>query len=243
MMKRVAIVQSNYIPWKGYFDLIAHVDEFILFDNVQYTYHNWRNRNCIKTATGLRWLTIPIRSGPLSRLINEVTVSDAKWNMRHWGILEQAYRKAPFFDEVAPALQDLYRRCESNRLSEINSHFLRGICAIIGIPANFSRSEDYGAAGTKTERVVDLCQKAGADQYVTGPAARAYLDEGLFRKAEIDLQWFDYSGYREYPQLHPPFEHGVTVLDLIFNTGPAVAQYLKGVTQGSGDDVSTKWII
>lgn len=243
MMKRVAIVQSNYIPWKGYFDLIAHVDEFILLDNVQYTYHNWRNRNRIKTATGLRWLTIPITSGPLSRLINEVTVSDAEWNIRHWGILEQAYRKAPFFDEVAPALQDLYRRCESNRLSVINRHFLRGICAIIGIPANFSRSEDYGAAGTKTERVVDLCQKAGADQYVTGPAARAYLDEGLFRKAEIELQWFDYSGYREYPQLHPPFEHGVTVLDLIFNTGPAAAQYLKGVAQGSGDDVSTKWII
>jgi hypothetical protein len=234
------MVQSNYIPWKGYFDLIAHVDEFILLDDVQYTQYDWRNRNRIKTATGLRWLTIPIKRRSLSMLINEATTSEPEWHIRHWRILEQAYRKAPFFDEVAPALEELYRRCESNSLSAINRHFLEGICAILGIPANFSRSEDYGVVGSRTERVVDLCQKAGADQLLTGPAARAYFDESLFRQAGIEIQWFDYSGYPEYPQLHPPFEHRVTVLDLILNTGPAAARYLKGVIRGPGDDVSTR---
>ncbi|MCO6008566.1 WbqC family protein [Actinoallomurus purpureus] len=235
-MKRIAIVQSNYIPWKGYFDMIAHIDEFILLDDVQYTDRDWRNRNRIKTATGLKWLSIPVKHGPRSQLINEVTVSDLDWHIAHWQILTQTYRKTPFFDEVAPILEDLYQKCGSNKLSEINRHFLEGIFPIFGIQANLSRSEDYGAAGAKTERLLDLCQKAGADQYVTGPAARAYLDESLFRKAGIEVRWFDYSGYPEYPQLHPPFDHHVTVLDLIFNTGPAAAGYLKGVVRAAKAD-------
>lgn len=226
-MKRVAILQSNYIPWKGYFDLIAHVDEFILLDTVQYTAGNWRNRNRIKTATGVRWLSIPIRRGPLNRPINEVQTSDPDWHLKHWRILTQAYCKAPHFATMAPALEQLYQECGSTRLSAINRHFLEGICTIVGIPVNFSRAEDYGPTGSKTERVVDLCRKAGAAQYLTGPAARAYLDEGLFEEAGIEVRWFDYSGYPEYPQLHPPFDHQVTILDLIVNTGPAATRYLK----------------
>ncbi|MCO5998404.1 WbqC family protein [Actinoallomurus rhizosphaericola] len=226
-MKRVAILQSNYVPWKGYFDLIAYVDEFILLDNVQYTAGNWRNRNRIKTEAGARWLSIPISRGPLSRLINEVTVSDPDWHLRHWRILTQAYRKAPCFGEMAPAIEELYRTCASVRLSAINRHFLEGICALLGIRANLSRAEDYAPAGSRTERVLDLCRKARADEYVTGPAARAYLDEQLFQDAGIEVRWFDYSGYPEYSQLHPPFDHQVTILDLIVNTGPAAARYLK----------------
>ncbi|XVQ82594.1 WbqC family protein [Microbispora siamensis] len=227
-MKRVAIVQSNYIPWKGYFSLIDHVDEFMLFDDVQYTDRDWRNRNRIKTATGLKWLSVPLRRGPRSQLINEVTVSDAGWPAAHWRILAQEYRKAPCFGQVAPTLESLYMTCDGTSLSEINRHFLEGICSLLGIEAGFTRSADYGATGSKTERLVDLCLKAGADEYLTGPAARAYLDESLFREAGIEVLWFDYSGYAEYPQLHPPFEHGVTVLDLIFNTGPAAGEYMKG---------------
>ncbi|OPG12441.1 WbqC family protein [Microbispora sp. GKU 823] len=226
-MKRIAIVQSNYIPWKGYFDLIAHVDEFVLLDDVQYTGRDWRNRNRIKTARGLDWLSIPVTGGPRSRLINEVTTSDPQWRTAHWRILAQTYRKAAFFDEAAPVVEELYRRCESDRLSEINRHFLEGLCPLLGIRANLSRAESYGATGSKTERLVDLCRKAGAGHYVTGPAARAYLDESLFRQEGIEVEWFDYSGYPEYPQLHPPFDHRVTVLDLIFSTGAAAGGYLK----------------
>ncbi|MFI7029678.1 WbqC family protein [Microbispora rosea] len=226
-MKRVAIVQSNYIPWKGYFDLIAHVDEFILFDDVQYTDRDWRNRNLIKTAAGPKWLSVPVRRGPRSRLINEVVASDMEWPRAHWLLLAQTYRKAPCFEEVAPAVERLYLDCRAERLSDINRHFLQGLLDLLGIPATLSRAEDYGAAGTKTERLVDLCRKAGADEYLTGPAARAYLDESLFDRSGIGVRWFDYSGYPEYPQAHPPFDHHVSVLDLIFNTGPAAAGYLK----------------
>ncbi|MFF0308453.1 WbqC family protein [Streptosporangium sp. NPDC004379] len=232
-MKRVAIVQSNYIPWKGYFDLIAGVDEFILLDDVQYTDRDWRNRNRIKTATGPRWLSIPLRSGPRGRLISEMTVADPGWNAAHWRILAQSYRKAPCFDEFAPVLERLYLECGGDRLSEVNRHFLEGICSILGIGTELRRSADYRAVGTRTERLVDLCRKAGATQYVTGPAARAYLDEDLFRRAGIGVRWFDYSGYPEYPQLHPPFDHQVSVLDLILNTGPKAAEHLKTAPPGT----------
>lgn len=226
-MKRVAIVQSNYVPWKGYFDLIADVDEFVLLDTVQYTTGSWRNRNRVKTRSGVRWLSIPITRGPLGRAINEVEAGDPAWHLRHWRILTEAYREAPHWAEAAPFLERLYQGCESTRLSAINRHFLEGICAFLGIPARFSRAEDYHPVGSSTERVVDLCRKAGAGQYVTGPAARAYLDESLFRDAGIEVVWFDYSGYPEYPQLHPPFDHQVSILDLIVHTGPAAARYLK----------------
>ncbi|GAA3520177.1 hypothetical protein FHR32_000066 [Streptosporangium album] len=231
-MKRVAIVQSNYIPWKGYFDLIAHVDEFILLDEVQYTDRDWRNRNRIKTAMGSRWLSIPLKRGPRSQLINEATIADPNWNVVHWRALTQAYRKTAYFDEFAPVLEKLYRECGSERLSEINKHFLEGLCSALGIQADLQWSTKYDTAGSKTERLVDLCQKAGACEYVTGPAARAYLNESLFRRAGIKLRWFDYSGYPEYPQLHPPFDHQVSVLDLIFNTGPDAVGHLKIATSG-----------
>ncbi|WP_031167227.1 WbqC family protein [Streptosporangium roseum] len=231
-MKRVAIVQSNYIPWKGYFDLIAHVDEFILLDEVQYTDRDWRNRNLIKTAAGARWLSVPLRRGPRSQPINEVTIADPGWNVVHWRALTQAYRKAAYFGEFAPVLEKLYRECGSEKLSEINRHLLEGICSILGIQTELRWSTDYDTTGSKTERLVDLCRKAGAREYLTGPAARAYLDESLFREAGVEPRWFDYSDYPEYPQLHPPFDHRVSVLDLIFNTGPKAVDHLKIAASG-----------
>jgi hypothetical protein len=238
-MKRVAIVQSNYIPWKGYFDLIAHVDEFILLDDVQYTNRDWRNRNRIKTATGPIWLSIPIRHGSRSQLINEATATDQSWRIKHWRALTHAYRRAPYFDEYAMVLEKMYRECPGDRLSEINGHFLEGICSLLGVQANLRQSTNYGATGSKTERLIDLCRKSGATQYVSGPAARAYLDETLFQNAGIEVQWFDYSGYREYPQLHPPFDHHMSVLDLIFSTGPNAKRYLKIATAAGPGEASS----
>ncbi|WP_218006840.1 WbqC family protein [Microtetraspora fusca] len=234
-MKRVAIVQSNYIPWKGYIDLIAHVDEFILLDDVQYTNRDWRNRNRIKTATGPIWLSIPIRHGSRSQLINEATATDQSWCVKHWRALTHAYRRAPYFDEYATIMEKMYRECPGDRLSDINRHFLEGLCSILGVQANLRQSTDYDAMGSKTERLIDLCRKSGATGYVTGPAARAYLDETLFKNAGIEVQWFDYSGYPEYPQLHPPFDHHVSVVDLIFSTGPDARRYLKSAAAGPGE--------
>jgi hypothetical protein len=226
--KRVAAVQSNYVPWKGYFDLIAASDEFILLDDAQYTRRDWRNRNRIKTAQGPAWLTIPVRvRGRYTQRIDEVVVSDPGWAEAHWRTVAQTHARAECFDEVAPAVEALYGNVPGERLSDINRHFLEGACVMLGIDTPLTWSTDYGSDATKDERLVELCVKAGADEYLSGPAARSYLDESLFEREGIAVTWMDYDGYREYPQLHPPFDHHVSILDLIFNTGSRAREHLR----------------
>ncbi len=227
--KRVAIVQSNYVPWKGYFDMIRQVDEFILLDGVQYTRRDWRNRNRIKTPRGTAWLTIPVKvTGRYLQSIRETEISDAGWAENHWRRLESAYARAPHFAAHAPRLEALYRAAARRRLlCDVNRMFLEEVCAMLGIATRLSVDSDYHAEGTKTERLVALCRAAGATDYLSGPAARDYLDPARFDDAGIGLSWMDYAGYPEYPQLHPPFDHAVSVLDLLFHTGHEAARYLE----------------
>jgi WbqC-like protein family len=227
--KRVAIVQSNYVPWKGYFDLIAAVDEFILYDDAQYTRRDWRNRNLIKTANGTQWLTIPVEvKGKYHQRIRDVVVSDQSWARTHWRTLTHHYARAAHFRDLKEAAAAWYDRAGAMQsLSEINEHFLRVLCETLGIPTAITRSADYILAEGRSERLLDLCRQAGAATYLSGPSARDYLDEAMFRDAGVGVEWMNYDGYREYPQLHPPFEHGVSILDLLFNVGPEARGFLK----------------
>jgi hypothetical protein len=228
-MKRVAIIQSNYIPWKGYFDLIAAVDELILYDDMQYTRRDWRNRNKIKTPQGLHWLTVPVQvKGRYNQRIRDVEIADPDWGTQHWTTLTHNYRKAAYFDEIAAWLAPLFEKNYKD-LSQLNRCFIETVAGQLGIRTSISNSWDYRLVEGKTERLVDLCVQAGATEYVSGPAAKDYVEEDLFAKAGIALTWFDYSGYPQYPQLWGPFEHHVTVLDLLFNCGRDARHYLRYV--------------
>lgn len=243
MGRRVAIVQSNYIPWKGYFDLIAAVDEFVLFDEVQYTRRDWRNRNRIKTRHGPEWLTIPVASkGRYLVPIREITVSDPEWNIKHWRALGAAYSRAACFRELAPWFEELYLGCREERLSDINRRFLAAICSRLGIATPLRWSWEYPAASAaadrgdpseprdaaRTRRLVEICFQAGASVYVSGPAAKVYLQPELFAKRGIAVEYFDYPDYPEYDQLHPPFDHHVSIVDLLFSTGSDARRHLLG---------------
>jgi len=226
--KKVAIVQSNYIPWKGYFDLIAAVDEFILFDDVQYTRRDWRNRNLIKTAKGTGWLTIPVDvKGKYYQSIKDTKVADKEWNKRHWEIIKCNYSKAKHYNDFKHKFEDLYLNFNEEYLSQINYRFISSICKILNIDTKISLSSDYGIIDGKSERLLDLCLKANAHEYHSGPAAKEYLNEELFKESKIMVKWMDYSGYKSYLQLHEPFEHKVSVIDLIFNCGNDATKYLK----------------
>jgi hypothetical protein len=229
MAKAVAIVQSCYIPWKGYFDLISSVDEFVLYDDRQFTRRDWRNRNRIKTRQGTRWLTIPVETkGRYHQRIDETEISDPRWAEQHLKTLRHNYAAAPYFADYRELLESLYRTPTERLLSSVNRRFLEAIAEVLGITTTLSWSTDYDAEGTKTDRLVSLCRAAGATDYVSGPRARSYLDEAAFAEAGIRVSYFDYTGYPEYEQLHPPFEHAVTILDLILNAGPAAPLYMKG---------------
>lgn len=226
--KKVAILQSNYIPWKGYFDLINLVDEFILFDDMQYTRRDWRNRNQIKTRDGLKWLTIPVVvKGNFFQKIKDTRVSDPGWARRHWESIVHNYSKAKHFALYREEFEQLYLGPQDSFLSQINYAFLSAICKILGINTRISWSDDYTSVEGKTERLVSLCKQAGATTYISGPAARDYIDETLFNNEGISLEYMDYSSYPEYRQLFPPFEHRVSIIDLIFNEGPDAPKYMK----------------
>lgn len=228
MLKKVAVIQSNYIPWKGYFDIIHDVDLFIFYDDVQYTKNDWRNRNRIKTQHGAAWLTIPV-GADLNRLICEVPLADERWAKNHYKTLVQNYAKAPFFAQYQPLLEEVYLARRWTNLSELNQYLIKTIARdCLGIIAEFADSRSYGASGKRLERLLDLLKKAGTDRYISGPAARDYIDERHFASEGIQLVYKDYSGYPEYPQFFPPFDHYVTVLDLLFHAGPDASYYIWG---------------
>lgn len=224
--KIIGIVQPNYIPWKGYFDMIRAVDEFILLDDVQYT-HDWRNRNLIKTRTGLKWLTIPVKATGLHTMICDVTAAGSCWRRKHWHAIIHSYARTKYFDLYEKELRELFLQHDEMYIARIDHAFLLAINKWLNISTPITFSSSYNAEGRKSEKILNLCKQTNATAYLTGPAAVAYLDENILKDAGIDVQWMDYSNYSEYQQRFPPFEHRVSILDLLFNEGPDALNYLK----------------
>ena len=226
MSKKVAILQSNYIPWKGYFDLIAKADVFVIYDEVQYTKNDWRNRNVIQTANGLQWITIPVRQESLNQKIYESKIFVNNWAKKHVSTLQGNYSKALHFKACKDEIFNLYEN-QSNFISEVNIKFIKGICKFLNIKTEIIDSRDLNLTGDRNMKLVDACKKLKATTYISGPSGKSYLDIDLFTKEGIKLDWMDYSGYQEYKQVFEPFHHGVTVLDLIFNLGVDANAYIR----------------
>lgn len=198
---RVAIVQSNYIPWRGYFELIERVDEFIIMDDVQFTRRDWRNRNRIRTPAGETWLTIPVKqSGNYQAKINEMVVSDPVWMHWHFESLRMAYGKSKYWEEYQNELYLTYMDVPDD-LSGINRKLIELGCKWLNIKTPI---KTYPGEGTKSDRLIGLCRQAGATRYLSGPTAKAYLDEEAFNQAGIEVDWME---YQDWPKL--TFLHGV----------------------------------
>lgn len=229
--KRVAVLQSNYIPWKGYFDIVAKVDCFIFYDDVQYTKNDWRNRNKILTENGPKWLTIPCGTD-LRRLICEVRVDGSNWQESHWSLIHQNYSRAPYWSYVRPLMESLYLQRKWEYLSDLNHFFIRSVARdYLNLDTTFDDSRNYALSGNKSSRLLDLLEQVGATHYLSGPAAKTYLNEQEFLDAGISVEWMSYDGYPIYPQLYKPFEHAVSIVDLLFNIGGEAGSYLKHVVQ------------
>jgi len=227
-MKSVAILQSNYIPWKGYFDLIHDVDEFIFYDEVQFTSHDWRNRNIVQTKDGLKWLTIPV-GDHISRKISEVEINTDNWQRKHLATLTQSYSKSPFFKEYKDLLEYIYADNKWANLSELNQATIRLISKnYLNIKTEFSSCVNYKSDGDKSNKLVTILKNANANKYISGSAAKDYIDCSLFDKNKIEIIWKDYEGYPEYHQRFLPFSHNVSILDLLFNTGHDADWYIWG---------------
>lgn len=229
-MNQVVIIQSNYIPWKGYFDLLSRADTIVFLDSVQSTKNDWRNRNQIKSVSGKSWLTIPVRHSNQLR-IREVEVASSDWYHKHVRSLAQSYSRAPHAAAWMPMITGWYEEAGARQLlSEVNRIFLRHISDALGIHGRVIDVEDLLSdqehdALEPTARLVQICKRVGGTSYLSGPAARSYLDEALFLDQSIGVKWFDYDDYPEYPQLHGEFDHAVSILDLLLMVGPEARKY------------------
>ena len=222
------MIQSSYIPWRGYFDFIDDCDLFLYYDDVQYTHRSWRNRNRVKTDRGAIWLTVPVAHDQ-GTLIEQACIDySTRWIDKHVRTLTLAYQKAPHFAAYAPAFFDiLHDRAET--ISQLNVRACQWIMAQLGIRTSTRMSRETGIGGNKIERPLRIAQHLGASHYLVGPTARPYTDVERFRAAGVALEFKVYD-YPEYPQLHGPFEPSVSVLDLLFNCGPEARRYLKSRT-------------
>lgn len=226
-LKRIAIVQSAYVPWRGFFDMIRRCSEYVIFDQVQFTKRHWHNRNCIKTANGVQWLSIPVVSkSRFEQPIDEVEIAEP-WAEKHWRGIELAYRRAPDFASISTLIRPLYESAASERrLTTINELFLRELSRQLGLTTRIARDTEYPAVGSKSERLLSICLAANATHYLSGPSAKEYLDEELFARHGVTVEWMDYAGYPAYCQLHGTFEPAVSVLDLLFNMGEQSSKLL-----------------
>jgi len=223
---KVAIIQSNYIPWRGYFDIIDDVDLFVFYDDVQYTRLDWRNRNRIKTSNGATWLTVTVDySFPPPKICETKIKYSNKWNEEHIRKLHLWYRNAPYFSLYFEELADLLAQ-HFQTISELNVSLCAWLMRELSIDTKTALATQFDCHGTRTERLIDLLEKVSATSYLSGPSAKSYLDEELFREHKIGLEYKNYD-YPFYPQLYGDFIGEVSVLDLLFNMGPQAPAYLK----------------
>lgn len=217
-MTKVVILQSNYIPWRGYFDLIRRADKFIFLDEVQYTRRDWRNRNKIVTPHGEKWLSIPVQqSGKYFQSIKETKIADQNWAAKHWQTISGIYKKAPGFSRWEPVFAPLYNRCAAaTHLYAVNRMFITAIAAEIGLQSRFYDSSDFQSSEEPTQRLVDLCVAVGGSEYISGPAAKDYIDPDAFQAAGVELSWMQYPDYALYAQNDGEYRAGVSILDTLF---------------------------
>jgi hypothetical protein len=198
---------------------------------VQYDKHGWRNRNRIKTPSGTQWLTIPVNSkGNTTRnlLLSEARVVwTHDWAKKHAMTLRHCYHRAPFFTHYSELL-DAFYAARPERLVDFTIETTLALARALGIShTRFLRSSELAVTGSRTERLVRILQNVSAKHYLSGPSARTYLDEALFAEANIGLEYMIYD-YPEYEQLYPPYDPGVSVLDLLFMKGPQAHEYIWG---------------
>lgn len=227
--KRVGIIQSSYIPWRGYFDFIDSVDLFVIYDDIQYSTGSWRNRNRIKSKEGLKWLTVPVKT-KLGLAIDRVPIdyTNKVWQNTHRHLLKEFLGTAPFFTDAMQIFQEGIDAGELT-ISQLNIRLIKLICSYLNITTPIVMSRDYAVSGKKTERLINLLKMVEATVYLSGPTAQEYLNEDLFRKNNIRLEYKTYD-YDPYPQLWGEFAGAVSVLDLIANTGQEAKYFLKSKT-------------
>lgn len=221
---KCVIIQPNYLPWRGYFDLIHDADVFIYLDDVQYTLRDWRNRNQILTRQGLRWISVPVIKTTRDTLIHQVQIHGQDWVSEHHDLVKENYRHTSCYSEVMNLLQSVWSQSMPN-LSDLDIALTDKICEYLGVRTRRERATHFQVGGKATQRLLELCLKVGADHYISGPSAKSYLDEELMAQHGVRVSYKEYS-YPPYDQGGEAFEPGVSIIDLLCRFGKESTKYI-----------------
>ncbi len=224
------MLQPGYLPWLGFFDQMRRCNTFVLYDDVQYDKGGWRNRNRIKAKDGPQWLTVPVLTkGRFGQRLLDVEIDSTRpWAQTHLRSIRQCYASAPFVDRYLPELTEILAR-PWHRLVELDIELITLMSGWLGLRKKIVRSSEVGIGGSRSERLVDLCIYFGVTRYLTGDAARAYLDVSLFAERGIEVEWHGFS-HPTYHQQHGDFVPYLSALDLIFNRGEKAIDTLSNGT-------------
>ena len=235
-MKTLVVLQPGYLPWLGYFDLLSKADVFVHYDDVQFDKHGWRNRNRVKGSKGAIWLTVPVlHHGRGGQSILDVEIDDRRdWRRKHLSTICQLYAHAPFVDDILPRLREIIEQ-PWRRLVDLNLALIDWLAAQIGIATPCYRASKVDIGGNRIERLVNLCKNFGASRYISGNAARDYLEVAQFAAAGIEVVWHDYA-HPTYAQQHGEFVPYLSVLDLVLNAGARSLSILSQPAAASDAD-------
>jgi len=224
---KVGMIQSNYLPWRGYFDFMDDVDLFIFYDDVQYTHRDWRNRNKIKTSNGTQWISVPVIHNNATLICNAEIDYSQKWIEKHIKSITLAYTKADYFEKYSKPLFDILHE-KHHTISALNISLIKWVMGVLDINTEIRMSSEFGIEGDKYKRPLNILKKIGATEYLSGPTAKEYTNEKEFIESGISLEYKTYD-YIEYPQLWGPYQNNVSIIDLIFNCGQNAKNYFKSL--------------
>ena len=227
--KTLVVLQPGYLPWLGFFDQMRRSDIFVFYDDVQFDKNGWRNRNRIKSPGGEpHWLSVPVRVGSLSQRILETEIDNRQpWARKHTGTIRQFYARAPFVKRYLPELEELLAGRRWELLVDLDAAVIELMCGWLGIHRQIMRSSELGVEGERSQRLLDICLRLGASRYLSGSAARDYLNVELFASRGVEVLWQDYK-HPVYAQQHGEFVPFLSAIDLLLNCGEQSASIIAG---------------
>ena len=227
---KVAIMQPYFLPYIGYFQLIAACDAFIVYDNIKYTKKGWINRNRMLSNGSDVMFSLPLRHGADHLDVNQRHLAEAPGPPKWLGQLKGAYRHAPQYAATLPLLERI-AACGDDNLFAFLHHALLATCAHLGIdtPITVSSTIDIDHALSAQDKVLALCQAAGATTYINAIGGTALYSHADFAARGIALQFLRALPL-EYQQAGgAPFVPWLSIVDvLMFNPLASVREWVHG---------------
>ena len=223
---RIGILQPGYLPWLGFFEQLYKSDVFVIYDDVQYDKNGWRNRNRIKTPQGIQWLTVPVLTkGQQKPLLRELKINNVlNWRRKHLTAIKTNYSKAIYFKKYIDLFEEVYSM-EWESLVELDMKLIKMICKVLKLEREIVFSSNLKIQGDRIERLIKICKKFGADTFYEGAAGRNYINDKIFLKNGITVEYQDYV-HPVYNQLYGQFQPYLSIIDLLFNEGEKSLQIL-----------------